>query len=143
MKRREFLALIGTAAVVRPLGVHAQQPEWMRRIMRRREFIALVSGAAAWPLLAFAAFNSATAAEPPCACRALGRSFELGQSACLSTPKGPRIAICVMVLNMTSWQVSDTPCVGARLIPGGGGQSPGSARSATRAAHVVCNRESG
>jgi hypothetical protein len=65
-----------------------------------------------------AAFDSATSADPQCTCRALGRSFELGQSACLPSPKGPRIAVCVMVLNMTSWQISDTPCVGARMRNG-------------------------
>ena len=84
--------------------------------MRRREFVAVLSGAAiAWPVRAravglaafvfFGAFDSTTAREPQCTCRAFGRSFELGQTACLQTPKGPRMAVCVMVLNMTSWQI--------------------------------------
>jgi hypothetical protein len=51
------------------------------------------------------------AAAAECTCRALGRSFELGEAACLSTPKGLRLATCVMVLNNTSWEFSDTPCV--------------------------------
>jgi hypothetical protein len=46
-----------------------------------------------------------------CVCRAQGREFELGQTVCLASPKGPRIATCGMVLNNTSWQFSDTPCV--------------------------------
>jgi hypothetical protein len=46
-----------------------------------------------------------------CTCRVQGRDVPLGQSACLQTPKGARIATCGMVLNNTSWQFTDTPCV--------------------------------
>jgi len=46
-----------------------------------------------------------------CTCRSQGRDYELGRSVCLQTPKGARIATCGMVLNNTSWQFSDTPCV--------------------------------
>ena len=52
-----------------------------------------------------------TAAAADCTCRARGQEFELGQKTCLQTPKGARIATCGMVLNNTSWQFSDTPCV--------------------------------
>ena len=63
----------------------------------------------------------AAAAGPGCTCRARNRNFELGQTACLQTPGGPRLAVCVMVLNNTSWQISDTPCVGAAArVPRGG-----------------------
>jgi hypothetical protein len=84
-------------------------PEWPEMLRHLR--------APALSLAAFALFgalDSATAADPRCTCRAFGRSFELDQSVCLPTSKGPRIAVCVMVLNMTSWQISNTPCVGAR-----------------------------
>jgi hypothetical protein len=87
--------------------------------MRRREFTAVLNprvlamGLAASAI--FGTFDSTTTAEPRCTCRAFGRSFELDQSVCLPTSKGPRIAVCVMVLNMTSWQISDTPCIGAQM----------------------------
>jgi hypothetical protein len=58
-----------------------------------------------------------TAADPDCTCRARGRDFVLGQSVCLATPNGARIATCAMVLNNTSWQFTETPCVVSRLPP--------------------------
>lgn len=45
-----------------------------------------------------------------CTCRAFGRNFALGHSACLATPQGPRLAVCGMVLNNTSWRFSEIPC---------------------------------
>jgi hypothetical protein len=56
-------------------------------------------------------------ADPDCTCRAQGRDFTLGQSVCFATPKGARIATCGMVLNNTSWQFTQTPCVVSRLPP--------------------------
>jgi hypothetical protein len=56
-------------------------------------------------------------ADPNCTCLARGKTFELGQSICLASPKGPRIATCGMVLNNTSWQFSETPCVISRSAP--------------------------
>jgi hypothetical protein len=56
-------------------------------------------------------------ARADCICRAQGREFELGKTACLATPKGPRLATCGMVLNNTSWQFSDTPCVVSSAAP--------------------------
>jgi hypothetical protein len=56
-------------------------------------------------------------ADPDCTCRGLGRNFEVGETACLETPRGPRIATCGMALNNTSWLFSDTPCVSARADP--------------------------
>lgn len=65
-------------------------------------------------LLAVAA-GSAARADPNCTCRSQGRDYELGKNVCLQTPKGARIATCGMVLNNTSWQFSDTPCVISEL----------------------------
>ena len=45
-----------------------------------------------------------------CYCRAQGRLFALGETACLRSPDGPRLAQCGMVLNNTSWRFTDRPC---------------------------------
>ena len=63
-------------------------------------------------ILALIAADAALSlAAADCTCRSQGRDYELGKSVCLQTPNGARIAICGMVLNNTSWQFSDTPCV--------------------------------
>ena len=69
----------------------------------RRAFVILA--------LAIDALISAAIADPDCTCRSQGRDYQLGVSVCLPSAKGPRIATCGMVLNNTSWQFSDTPCV--------------------------------
>ena len=81
------------------------QSDWRRNLRAGAALVAV--------LVATGALDLAARAEPACTCRAAGRSFELGQSVCLKTPAGPRIAVCVMVLNNTSWQISATPCVSA------------------------------
>ena len=58
----------------------------------------------------------ATAAAD-CTCRAPGGQFELGQTACLTTPQGPRLATCGMVLNNPSWQFSEAPCTVSDVSP--------------------------
>ena len=62
-------------------------------------------------LIVLAGDAALTAAAADCTCRARGQEFELGQSTCLATPQGARVATCGMVLNNTSWHFSDTPCV--------------------------------
>jgi hypothetical protein len=73
-------------------------------------------------ILAFAVASLAGASSPAqaseCKCRAPGKAVELGETACLATPKGPRLATCGIVLNNTAWQFSETPCVVARVDPG-------------------------
>ena len=59
-------------------------------------------------LLAAEALLSPASAD--CTCRWQGRDYDLGQSVCLQSPKGARIATCGMVLNNTSWQFTETPC---------------------------------
>jgi hypothetical protein len=48
--------------------------------------------------------------RPECYCRAQGKMFALGESACLKTSEGPRIAQCGMVLNNTSWRFTTQAC---------------------------------
>jgi hypothetical protein len=45
-----------------------------------------------------------------CFCRAQGKTFAVGETACLRTGEGPRVAECGMVLNNTSWQFTARPC---------------------------------
>lgn len=47
-------------------------------------------------------------------CVHAGKRLDQGAKACLNTPAGPRLAICSMVLNNTSWQTTPRPCT-----PGG------------------------
>jgi hypothetical protein len=58
-----------------------------------------------------------TSVQADCTCRAQGRLFEQGQAACLATPAGPRIATCSMVLNNSSWELSQSPCVYSGPLP--------------------------
>jgi hypothetical protein len=55
---------------------------------------------------------SAAGAADTCTCRAPGGlRVELGGTTCLSTPTGPRLARCVMDVNILSWQFLEAPCV--------------------------------
>lgn len=47
---------------------------------------------------------------PDCTCRAQGKRFELGETICLPTSEGPRVAVCVLEINVTSWRMSRVPC---------------------------------
>ncbi|WP_460448914.1 hypothetical protein [Alsobacter sp. SYSU BS001988] len=51
---------------------------------------------------------------PPCTCRAQGQTYQMGETICLRTVEGSRLARCVMVLNNTSWEPTATPCPQAR-----------------------------
>jgi len=69
-----------------------------------------------------AALDALSATADAGTCRAQGRHFELGQTACLPTPNGPRLATCAMVLNNSSWQFSETPCTVSGVSPPGAAQ---------------------
>ena len=75
-----------------------------------------------WALTLVALIAASEALAANCTCRSQGRDYELGNSVCLQTPKGARIATCGMVLNNTSWQFSDTPCVISELPAGAPGR---------------------
>ena len=58
-----------------------------------------------------AAVYHAQAQNPlECYCRAQGRIFAPGETTCLRTAQGDRVAECQMVINVMSWGVTDTPC---------------------------------
>ncbi len=52
----------------------------------------------------------AVEAAPNCTCRFQGQDIQLGQSVCINTANGPRMARCVRVLNNTSWEVTKGAC---------------------------------
>ena len=68
--------------------------------------------------------NAALAHEPPqvqhaqapghnpldCYCRAQGRIFAPGETICLRTADGARIAECQMAINVMSWGMTDRAC---------------------------------
>ena len=54
-----------------------------------------------------------TGADTPyseCFCRAKGQFFEVGQTVCLRSAEGPRLATCSMDQNVTSWRFSARDC---------------------------------
>jgi len=57
-------------------------------------------------ILAFAS----SPASADCTCRAPGIVAHHGQTICLSTPTGPRLARCEMVLNNSSWKFLPEAC---------------------------------
>ncbi|MEJ1159249.1 hypothetical protein [Prosthecomicrobium sp. N25] len=75
--------------------------------MRDRRFPALLRFA----LAAVAAVAGGVGtAQADCTCRALGRDFALGQTACLRVGDRSRLARCDMALNNTSWTFIDESC---------------------------------
>jgi hypothetical protein len=48
--------------------------------------------------------------RPECTCRAAGRVFRMGETICLRTPAGDRVAVCEMVINVTSWRPTAKAC---------------------------------
>jgi len=45
-----------------------------------------------------------------CTCRAKDRRVQLGDSLCLETPEGPRMAQCIKNQNLTFWSFSNEGC---------------------------------
>jgi hypothetical protein len=52
----------------------------------------------------------AQAPEPLCFCWNEGRKIAEGSASCIRTTQGRRLAQCGRVINMMSWQVTETPC---------------------------------
>ncbi|MHA7772716.1 hypothetical protein [Roseibium sp. M-1] len=76
---------------------------------------------AAAGLTLFVLGNSlAQAQSVSCTCRYKGQDYGIGESICLKSPDGLRMATCGMVLNNTSWQFSNAPCPLTQLQQTGG-----------------------
>jgi len=54
--------------------------------------------------------GTASAQTVSCTCRYQGQDYGLGESICLKSPNGLRMATCAMVLNNTSWKFTSAPC---------------------------------
>jgi hypothetical protein len=52
---------------------------------------------------------------PPCTCRASGQDWRIGQTVCLRTSGGERLAICTTDENVTTWRISNVPCATSSL----------------------------
>ena len=52
----------------------------------------------------------ASQASADCTCRFAGGDVKEGQTACISTAKGPTLARCEKVLNVTSWTFLNKAC---------------------------------
>lgn len=65
---------------------------------------------AAEPATALDPPRLAQAPEPFCFCWSDGRKIAEGTTACIRTTQGRRLAQCGRVINMMSWQVTETPC---------------------------------
>lgn len=62
------------------------------------------------PAIALEPPRLAQAPEPLCFCWNEGRKIAEGAASCIRTTQGRRMAQCGRVINMMSWQVTETPC---------------------------------
>jgi hypothetical protein len=73
-------------------------------------FLPSASAHAGEPAVALEPPRLAQAPEPLCFCWNEGRKIAEGSASCIRTTQGRRIAQCGRVINMMSWQVTETPC---------------------------------
>lgn len=66
--------------------------------------------AAGEPAIALDKPRLAQAPEPLCFCWNDGRKIAEGSMSCIKTTQGRRVATCGRVVNMMSWQVTETAC---------------------------------
>jgi len=74
-----------------------------------------IAGALAAALAALIAAPEGARAD--CTCRYDGGRVELGQTVCMKTPQGERLARCDMAINNPSWTFIDALCPTASLSP--------------------------
>ncbi len=63
--------------------------------------------------LGFLSASLASPAYADCKCVANGKSYALGETACIGPPRQQRQARCEMVLNLTSWTFIEGSCLSA------------------------------
>lgn len=101
----------GAIATIRP-AIRANARHGMRS--RARGWRLALVGASLLALI-----PAPAVADPDCTCRGPGgRLFHQGETTCLPSPDGPRLARCAMALNNTSWAYTKERCEPvARLLP--------------------------
>ena len=80
--------------------------------MRKTALAVLVLSAPAWAHDTGPVQHAQAPNHDPseCYCRAQGRLFAPGESICLKTAEGGRLAECRMVTNVMSWGITDRAC---------------------------------
>lgn len=111
----------------------------MTAMFRTRDVTVVLGALVAAPLFPAALFLAPAAAqEQESTCRAPGRRATLGETLCLTSPKGFHLARCEMDLNITSWTILDAPCPTAvlpddgRTAPTAPGENEGAPRAEVR-----------
>ncbi|MBN9453809.1 MAG: hypothetical protein J0I42_17865 [Bosea sp.] len=73
-------------------------------------FLLSEAAAAGEPAVALDKPRLAQAPEPLCFCWNDGRKITEGAMSCIRTTQGRRVATCGRVVNMMSWQITETAC---------------------------------
>ena len=68
---------------------------------------------AAWLVFAASVASFATPAAADCLCRAVGVIVSEGQTACITTPDGRKLARCEKSQNVSSWRFLQEACPSA------------------------------
>jgi len=66
-------------------------------------------------LILSAGLSATALADENCTCRGNGQDVPEGQTVCLKTASGMKLARCERVLNNTSWTILDSDCPTAAL----------------------------
>jgi hypothetical protein len=70
---------------------------------------------AAWLVFAASAACSATPAAADCMCRAVGVIVSEGETVCITTPDGRKLARCEKSQNVSSWRFLQDGCPSADM----------------------------
>ncbi|MES0808779.1 hypothetical protein ABLO27_04800 [Roseibium sp. SCPC15] len=89
---------------------YTRSPAALRQTGQRNAATSVINLTTLLALAAVVFAASAHAQNVSCTCRYQGEDYGLGESICLKSPSGLKMATCEMVLNNTSWQISNAPC---------------------------------